>query len=214
MSVSLTFRCPDDLAAVINSQVEATGQDKTSVVVGMLRSTLPSLPLIEKNKLPEIPAIYIVWLSNSLLYIGKTSGLRTRFSSHHRMVDFLASGDNVWIAWFPIDSQDSPLLEANLIELLEPELNSVLPGKKTNVFSFRLPDKAVQVLESRRLEDETLNQAAQRVLLEALNVNATVNATVNADLSTNVDNRLEVVESALVEVRSQLEELRGKLKAR
>jgi sensor domain CHASE-containing protein len=84
-------------------------------------------------------------------------------------------------------------------------------------FSFRLPDEAVQVLESRRLDDETLNQAAQRVLLEALNVNTSVNATVNADLSTTVDIQEMIkqqVEASLIEVRSQLDELRGKLKAR
>lgn len=50
-------------------------------------------------------------------------------------------------------------------------------------FSFRLPDEAVEILESRKLEGETLNQAAQRVLLQALNVNATM----NADVSTTVD---------------------------
>lgn len=92
-------------------------------------------------------------------------------------------------------------------------------------FSFRLPDEAVQALESRRLEDETLNQAAQRVLLESLNVNTSVNATVNADLSATVDIQELVrqeVAASLSEVRSQLEtqleerleELRGKSKAR
>jgi GIY-YIG catalytic domain len=213
MSVSLTFRCPDDLAAVINSQVEATGQDKTSVVVGMLRSSLPSLPLIEKNKLPEIAAIYIVWSSNKLLYIGKTGGLRTRFSSHHKMLDFLASGDNVWIAWFTIDSQDSPLLEANLIELLEPELNSVIPGKKTNVFSFRLPDEIVQVLEGLQLEGETLNQTARRFLLENLELppKQPQPLPTTTTIEELVDKRLEV---GLADIRSQLEELRGKLPAR
>ena len=213
MSVSLTFRCPDDLAALITSQVEATGQDKTSVIVGMLRSSLPSLPLIEKNKLPDIPAIYLVWLSNRLLYIGKTGGLKTRFSCHHKMVDFLASGDHVWIAWFPIDSQDSPLLETNLIELLEPELNSVLPGKKTNVFSFRLPDAGVQALEALQIEGETLNQTARRVLMESLGFSTAspANLSTPVNIEELIDKRLEI---GLAEVRSQLEELRGKSKAR
>lgn len=230
MSVSLTFRCPDDLAALITSQVEATGQDKTSVVVGMLRSSLPSLPLAEKNKLPDIPTIYLVWSSNRLLYIGKTGGLKTRFSSHHKMVDFLASGDNVWIAWFPIDSQDSPLLESNLIELLEPELNSFLPGKKTNVFSFRLPDEAVQALVLLQLDGESLNQTAQRLLLEGLGLSPkpTQSLLPPVDIEELVNQKVDqaLANSQLLkefqqEMRSQLEaqlkerleELRGKSKA-
>lgn len=80
-------------------------------------------------------------------------------------------------------------------------------------FSFRLSDEAVEILESRKLEGETLNQAAQRVLLQALNVNTIV----NADMSTTVDIQELVkqeVAASLSQVRSQLEELRGKLKAR
>ncbi|HEY9708308.1 MAG TPA: hypothetical protein V6D48_08895 [Oculatellaceae cyanobacterium] len=80
-------------------------------------------------------------------------------------------------------------------------------------FSFRLPEDAVQALESQKLEGETLNQAAQRVLLQALNINTTV----NADVNTTVDIQELVkreIEAILSELRSQLEELRGKLKAR
>lgn len=211
MSVSLTFRCPDDLAALIASQVEATGQDKTSVVVGMLRSSLPSLPLVEKNKLPDTPAIYIVWSSNRLLYIGKTRSLKHRFGSHHKMVDFLAVGDNVWIAWFSVDSQDSPLLEGSLIELLDPELNSNVPGRVTKV-CFRLPDEAVQVIETLQLEGETLNQTAQRFFIEHLRASSKQPQLLPTSLDIKELVKQEI-EASLIEVRSQLEELRGKSKA-
>ena len=80
-------------------------------------------------------------------------------------------------------------------------------------FSFRLPDEAVEILESRKLEGETLNQAAQRVLLQALKLNADVNADVNATVDIQEMVRQEV-EASLSELRSQLAELRGKLKAR
>lgn len=39
MSVSMTFRCPDDLAQLITAEMEATGQDRTTVIVGMLRQS-------------------------------------------------------------------------------------------------------------------------------------------------------------------------------
>lgn len=78
-----------------------------------------------------------------------------------------------------------------------------MPSK---AFSFRLPDAAVQALSALQLEDETLNQTAQRVIMEHLGV-YTIPSTI-------VDRRLEIVEAALTEVRDQLEELRGKWKAR
>lgn len=49
MSVSLTFRCPDDLAELIQHQVETTGKDKTSVIISMLRQSLSVTPL-EENR--------------------------------------------------------------------------------------------------------------------------------------------------------------------
>jgi hypothetical protein len=212
MSVSLTFRCPDDLGALIASQVEATGQDKTSVVVGMLRSSLPSLLLMEKNNLPEIPAIYLVWVSNKLLYIGKTSDLKDRFRQHHRIANFLEAGSDARIAWFPLESNEQPSLEGDLIELLEPELNCNIPGKPKKLFTIRLKDDELAALEARRLPDESLGQAAARLLMEIAKDPSLLKKPTNVDnLEELIDKRLEI---GLAEVRSQLEELRGKSKAR
>lgn len=44
----------------------------------------------------------------------------------------------------------------------------------SKAFSFRLPDEAVKVLQSQGLENETLNQTAQRVLTEALGLSASL----------------------------------------
>ncbi|AUB39522.1 hypothetical protein COO91_05516 [Nostoc flagelliforme CCNUN1] len=80
-------------------------------------------------------------------------------------------------------------------------------------FSFRLPDEAVAVLEALQIEGETLNQTAQRRMIECLGLSTDT----SKKLSTPVDIKSLVkqeVEASLAEVRSQLEELRGKLKAR
>ena len=81
-------------------------------------------------------------------------------------------------------------------------------------FSFRLPDEIVQFVESSQKEGETLNQTAQRLFIDFVKRNNPLSAM----LSTNVDSIEELVdkrlEIGLTEVRSQLEELRGKLKAR
>ncbi len=210
MSVSLTFRCPDDLAALITSQAEATGQDKTSVVVGMLRSSLPSLLLIEKSNLPAIPAIYFVWSSNKLLYIGKTSNLKQRFYQHHRIVSFLESGIDTRIAWFPAHADELPSLEQDLIELLEPDLNYTLTGQPNNIISFRITDAELQALQTfQTSEDKSIHKTAARLLRGLLA--GTIEALTPVDIRELVK---QEVAASLGEVRSQLEELRGKLKAR
>jgi hypothetical protein len=84
----------------------------------------------------------------------------------------------------------------------------------SKAFSFRLPDEVVQFIESEQQEGETLNQTAQRLLIDL----AKKNNPLTTDLSTTVYNLEELVdkrlEAGLAEVRSQLEELRGKSKAR
>lgn len=48
-----TFRCPADLREKIEAESSATGKDKTAVVVGMLRQSLPCLSLYDRNTLLE-----------------------------------------------------------------------------------------------------------------------------------------------------------------
>ncbi|MCC5669103.1 hypothetical protein LC653_35920 [Nostoc sp. CHAB 5784] len=84
-------------------------------------------------------------------------------------------------------------------------------------FSYRLPDVAVQALEALQLEGETLNQTAQRVMMEHLGLSTEAPKMLSTVSYTSVDIRELVkqeVEASLAEVRSQLEELRGKSKAR
>ena len=73
-------------------------------------------------------------------------------------------------------------------------------------FSFRLPDEVVEWLEGLQLEGESLNQTTQRFIVESSGLSTAS----PKHLSTPVDIRELVKE----EVRKQLEELRGKLKAR
>jgi hypothetical protein len=77
-------------------------------------------------------------------------------------------------------------------------------------FSFRLSDEVVEWLEGLQLEGESLNQTAQRILTKSAGLST-------EPLSTSVDIKSLVkqeVEASLGEVRSQLEELRGKSIAR
>ncbi|BAY10644.1 hypothetical protein [Calothrix sp. NIES-2098] len=76
----------------------------------------------------------------------------------------------------------------------------------SKAFSFRLPDEAVQALEALQLEGETLNQTAQRFMLEHLGL--------STKPSTILHTPVDIKELIKQEVRSQLEEVRGKSNAR
>jgi hypothetical protein len=89
-------------------------------------------------------------------------------------------------------------------------------------FSFRLADEVVEALEALQLEGESLNQTAQRFIIESLGLSTASPKTLSTDvdrIEELIDKRLEI---GLAEVRSQLEaqlkerleELRGKSKAR
>ena len=54
---SFTIRCPSDLMKGIDEQVEQTRQNKTDVIVGMLLSSIPSVHITERGKLPSPPGI-------------------------------------------------------------------------------------------------------------------------------------------------------------
>lgn len=79
-------------------------------------------------------------------------------------------------------------------------------------FSFRLADEVVEALEGLQLEGESLNQTAQRILTKSIGLSTST----SNRLSTTVDIHefKQEVEASLTELRSQLEELRGKSKAR
>lgn len=79
-------------------------------------------------------------------------------------------------------------------------------------FSFRLADEVVEALERLQLEGESLNQTAQRILTKSVGLSTST----SNHLSTPVDIEefKREVEASFSEVRSQLEELRGKSIAR
>ena len=172
MSVSLTFRCPDDLAELIKYQVETTGKDKTSVLVGMLKQSLLALPLEERNNLPTTPAVYLVYQEDKLLYIGKTKNLKSRWLGHHRLVQFVEAGSGVYIAWFPCDEEQLEAMEDAFIELLDPELNGeplLGTNQRSRVISFRFSHIEIQALSTlQKPDDKSLNQTAARLLRELL----------------------------------------------
>lgn len=113
-STSVTIRLPKSLANSIDEQATQTRQNKTDVIISMLLSSIPSLHITERAKLPLSPGIYFVYTpDHTLLYIGKADNLRTRWNSHHKYQYFIESSMECRIGYFTFDSTD------NLKETLE-----------------------------------------------------------------------------------------------
>jgi len=107
-TASITVRCPKSLINSIESQVIQTNQNKTDVIISMLSSSIPSLHITERAKLPSTPGIYFVYTpDHKLLYLGKADNLRTRWNSHHKYQYFIESSMECRIGYFSFDSVDS-----------------------------------------------------------------------------------------------------------
>ena len=107
-TAAITLRCPLDLVDSIDDQVKQTRQNKTDVILSMLLSSIPSLHITERIKLPKLPGIYFVYtLDHKLLYIGKADNLRTRWNSHHKYQYFIETSMDSKIGYFTFDSIDN-----------------------------------------------------------------------------------------------------------
>jgi GIY-YIG catalytic domain len=126
-TISITIRCPKDLNNSIDEQATQTRQNKTDVILGMLLSSIPSLHITERSKLPTRPGIYFVYTpDHNLLYIGKADNLRTRWNSHHKYQYFIESSMECRIGYFTFDSIDSL---SETIEEFQAEPTQTTTGK-------------------------------------------------------------------------------------
>ena len=105
---SITVRCPSSIINSIEQQIIQTEQNKTDVIVSMLSSSIPSLHITERAKLPSTPGIYFVYTpDHKLLYLGKADNLNTRWNSHHKYQFFIESSMECRIGYFAFDSVDN-----------------------------------------------------------------------------------------------------------
>jgi GIY-YIG catalytic domain len=126
-STSITIRCPSSLNNSIDEQATLTRQNKTDVIISMLLSSIPSLHITERAKLPTRPGIYFVYTpDHKLLYIGKADNLRTRWNSHHKYQYFIESSMECRIGYFTFDSIDSL---SETIEEFQAEPTQTTTGK-------------------------------------------------------------------------------------
>jgi len=102
--------------------------------------TLPSLPLDQRNTLPDTAGVYfVISPDDTVLYIGQTTSLHQRWANHHRIVD-IPMYNHCRIAWLSIENTSTlKSTERACIAHFNPTLNIAMPAQLRNVIYLRLP---------------------------------------------------------------------------
>lgn len=84
---------------------------------------MQSLALTQTDMLPETSGVYIVYLDDVVLYVGKAKNIKSRWIQHHRTKQLLRDYPECLISWveFPFELLDGN--ESAMIEALNPVLN-------------------------------------------------------------------------------------------
>lgn len=88
-------------------------------------SSLDSVPLAQRDELPNVPGIYFVLEDANVIYIGLSKrSLLKRWWTHEKLKTFKERSEEIKIAWFICCAVDLlPLIESTLIGYFDPELN-------------------------------------------------------------------------------------------
>ncbi len=87
--------------------------------------SLPSLSLLERNKLPKCGAVYfLIDRDKNILYIGKSLNVCHRWKSHKLLTLLRLNNSEYTIAWYECaDTNNLREIEVSLIKLFTPKLN-------------------------------------------------------------------------------------------
>lgn len=106
-TTAITFRCPNEVTDSIDRQAKARKQNRTDVLVDLILGSVPNVKVIDRSKLPPVPAFYFVFTpDNRLLHIGKADDLQKRWNNHHKYQYFIETSLDCRIGYFPLDSVD------------------------------------------------------------------------------------------------------------
>lgn len=87
-------------------------------------TSLPSVALKTKFKLPKEPGIYFVIWMEQILYIGRSENIFKRWQGHHRYQQILEDHPGSHIAWIVCSEMSLlPVIENALIDKFQPPIN-------------------------------------------------------------------------------------------
>jgi hypothetical protein len=127
---------------------------------------LQGVDINDRKKLPEVEAIYLVWTKSKLLYIGQTINLQKRFTSHHRLVNFLNAEARV--SWFDPLGCDRIEIEGSLIDILAPTMNGEIITGGDRRIDIIVTEKEFEILEQYCEDNGQTKTAVIRELIRTL----------------------------------------------
>lgn len=132
---------------------------------------LPSLPLVERSGLPNLPAIYFVIAGEQVVYIGQTKNLVRRLLTHDKLKKFTRAGAETRIAW--LECNELSLLrqiESVLIEYFAPTLNGRdARSKRSEKINFTCEPEDKEYLRNwAAKEGRTLSNLVERIVKDAI----------------------------------------------
>ncbi|MBD2616519.1 GIY-YIG nuclease family protein [Nostoc punctiforme FACHB-252] len=116
-------------------------------------NNLPSLNLIDKQKLPKYSGIYFAVASGQVLYVGQAVNLRNRWQNHHRLPQLEAINCRCQVKLFWINCLSTELndLERQYIQFYCPTLNQTKVPQKKLLPSFQMLTLSLKKLNERVL---------------------------------------------------------------
>jgi hypothetical protein len=110
---------------------------------------LPSIPLVERRKLPMESGIYFVLEGTTVRYVGRTIALRARWKGHHRLGSY-RSKEGLRIAWLTVsDRALLQFVEAACIAFFGPSDNNTrIEEDKRKPDPFPDVDKTIKAVYS------------------------------------------------------------------
>ena len=93
-------------------------------------TALPSVPLLDRDQLPNAPGIYFALSgTNELYYIGRSRNMRVRWLQHHRYSELCQVSD-IRLAFAVVEEQHMlGNLERALIRRLNPPINDIFTAR-------------------------------------------------------------------------------------
>lgn len=141
----------------------------------------------EKNLLPSIPAIYLVFNESEILYIGQTKNLSHRWKSHHLCSDIQKISKEegtIKIAWLNYHDFNSLTgLEKLLIEGLQPKLNLMVFKDEKQIRTKLEFDSIALEEENRVLKQELVRLTGTNKSFDREQVRAIVSEALSAPTS-------------------------------
>lgn len=102
MSTSvLTLRIPDSQKEMLEKQAGEKGLNLSQYAGGLLCMGLNSAPILDRESLPSVEAIYLIVGSNGKLrYLGKANDLNAAIADHPLLGDILIKDHQSRVVWF------------------------------------------------------------------------------------------------------------------